>query len=147
MHFTDIGNFRHEWHLDDLPWDAVTAVNMGNEHPEGLDEKLMDAITSRALTPSIEAQPNAKAAAIAFLYLYMTLAHGCERCVHCDFERQMLPNNLYQAVIQLYRTFYFAHWRWPRLLRVVLYLRSHCDFTSPSTHFNPFSPPSYPSAS
>jgi hypothetical protein len=82
VHFTDIGNFHHEWNLDDLPWDAVATVHVGNEHPKGLDETLVDAITSRALTPIIEAQPKAKAAAIAFLYLYMILAHGGERYFH-----------------------------------------------------------------
>ena len=81
MHFTDIDNFSHEWDLSDLPWDAVTTVHVGNKHPEGLDEKLVDAITRRALTPTIDAQPKAKAAAIAFLYLYMILAHGSERYV------------------------------------------------------------------
>jgi hypothetical protein len=57
----------------------VTPVNIGSEHPEALDEKLVNAITSRALTPAIEALPNAKGAVIAFLYLYMTMAHGGER--------------------------------------------------------------------
>lgn len=79
MHLADIGDFRHEWTLDDLPWDAVTPVNIGSEHPEALDEKLVDAITSRALTPAIEALPKSKGAIIAFLYLYMTMAHGGER--------------------------------------------------------------------
>ena len=83
MHFTDIGDFSHEWNLNDLPWDAVTPVDMGNEHPENLDQKLFDAITGRALTHSIETQPKAKAASIAFLYLYMILAHGGERYVRC----------------------------------------------------------------
>jgi hypothetical protein len=84
--FTDIDNFSREWNLDDLPWDAVTPVDMGNEHPEGLDEKLVDAITNRALTPSMEGQPKAKAATIAFLYLYMILAHGGERYVPCTLN-------------------------------------------------------------
>jgi len=83
VRFADIDNFSHEWKLDDLPWDAVTPVNMGNEHPEGLDENLVNAISSRALPPSIEGQPKAKAAVVAFLYLYMILAHGDERYVHC----------------------------------------------------------------
>ena len=88
MHFTDIANFSHEWDLNGLPWDAVTAVDVGSEHPDGLDEKLVDAITSRAFTPAIEAQPKAKAAAIAFLYLYMILAHGGERYVHLPLNAE-----------------------------------------------------------
>lgn len=70
--------------MNDLPWDSVTAVDVGNEHPENLDEKLIDAITSRALSPALDTQPKARVAALAFLYLYMTLAHGGERYVHLD---------------------------------------------------------------
>lgn len=81
MHFTDINNYRREWNLNELPWDAVTSIGIGKEHPENIDEKLVDAITKHALDSSVEAEPRAKAAALAFLYVYMVLAHGGERYV------------------------------------------------------------------
>lgn len=79
MHFADIDNFYHEWDLEELPWDAVTPVAMGSKPSDNLDEKLVDAITRRGLGPNIDEHPKAKAAAIAFLYLYMIMAHGSER--------------------------------------------------------------------
>lgn len=82
MQFTDINNFHREWNLDELPWDVVTSVNIGHEHPENIDERLVNAIAKDALGPSVEAEPRAKAAAIAFLYVYMVLAHGGERYVY-----------------------------------------------------------------
>lgn len=84
VHFADIDNFYHEWNLSDLPWDAVTPVKLGGVHPDNLDEKLVNAITGKALGPVV--QPKAKAAAIAFLYLYMILAHGGERYVSFVFD-------------------------------------------------------------
>lgn len=65
--------------LDELPWDAVTSVNVGDLHPDVLDQRLVDAIAARALPPTMNDNPNAKPAAIAFLYLYMVMAHGGER--------------------------------------------------------------------
>jgi cystathionine beta-lyase/mevalonate kinase len=91
VHFTDINNFNCEWELDELPWDAVTAVDLGHEHPENIDEKLVDAITNRALSTSIETEPRAKAAAIAFLYVYMILAHGGEKPSFNFTARSTLP--------------------------------------------------------
>jgi hypothetical protein len=95
VRFTDLSNFYYEWNLADLPWDAVTPVVIGNEPTEILDEKLVEAITSRAFTPSIEAQPKAKAAAITFLYLYMILAHGDERFgIHSSYGNHQLTDSL-----------------------------------------------------
>lgn len=113
MHFTDINNFNCEWELDELPWDAVTAVDLGHEHPENIDEKLVDAITNRALGTSIETEPRAKAAAIAFLYVYMILAHGGEKYVLSwpiemrllialsDLRSILLPDLLYRSALVL----------------------------------------------
>jgi hypothetical protein len=78
--FTDIDNFYREWEVDDLPWDAVSPVPIGEEHPELLEQGLVDAIASRALDGSPSS--SAKNAAIAFLYMYMTLAHSGQRSVH-----------------------------------------------------------------
>ena len=81
LHFNDLGNFSHEWILDDLPWDAVTSVGVGDPHPDALDQRLVDAIQQRGLPSSIDQNSQAKAAAVAFLYLYMTMTHGGERYV------------------------------------------------------------------
>ena len=82
VHFIDLNNYYREWDLDQLPWDAVTPVGIGDEHPETLDEKLVEAISSRVLVDAVDAQSSTRPAATAFLYLYMTLAHGGERWVN-----------------------------------------------------------------
>jgi hypothetical protein len=79
LRFIDLGNFSHEWILDDLPWDAVTSVGVGDPHPDALDQPLVDAIQQRGLPHNIDQNAQAKAAAVAFLYLYMVMTHGGER--------------------------------------------------------------------
>ncbi|KIK47433.1 hypothetical protein CY34DRAFT_799396 [Suillus luteus UH-Slu-Lm8-n1] len=79
VHFIDIDGFTEEWGVDDLPWDAVTSVRVGDFHPDTLDQKLVDAITTRALSPEVIAKPSARQACIAFLYMYMIMAHGGKR--------------------------------------------------------------------
>lgn len=75
VHFVDLGDFRHEWDIDGLPWDAATPIPPGSNHPDTLDAQLMEAISSRALPPSLHDHPTARNAALTFLYLYMSLAH------------------------------------------------------------------------
>ncbi|TDL25608.1 cystathionine beta-lyase [Rickenella mellea] len=77
--FLDLGNFRHVWDIDKLPWNAVTSIKIGDEHPEILDPLLIDAISMRALPPSLDEHQKARGAAIAFLYLYMVSSHGSVR--------------------------------------------------------------------
>ncbi|KAI0050453.1 cystathionine beta-lyase [Auriscalpium vulgare] len=91
LRFSDLGDFYHEWVLDDLPWDAVTSVGVGDQHPEVLDQKLVDAIQKRALPAFLESNLSAKAAAITFLYLYMVMAHGTERPSFHFSVRSTLP--------------------------------------------------------
>ncbi|KAG1747094.1 Cys/Met metabolism PLP-dependent enzyme-domain-containing protein [Suillus paluster] len=74
VHYIDIDNFTQEWEVDDLPWDAVTPVRVGDAHPDSLDHKLVDAITTRALSPEVLANPSARQACVAFLYMYMIMA-------------------------------------------------------------------------
>lgn len=76
VHLLNIGNFYYEWDIDDLPWDAVTPVPPGSTHPDNLDQRLVDAISQRALPSPDQLPPKAHGAAMAFLYLYMTLVHG-----------------------------------------------------------------------
>lgn len=76
VHFSDLGDFRHEWDIDSLPWDAATPIPPGANHPETLDSKLIDAISTRALPESVHILPAARNAALTFLYLYMSLAHS-----------------------------------------------------------------------
>ena len=47
----------------------------GGTHPDKLDQRLLAAIGRRAL-PSPSKMPKSHSAAVAFLYLYMTLTHG-----------------------------------------------------------------------
>lgn len=79
VHFANINDFYHEWDLDSLPWDAVTPILPGDTHPEVLDQRLLDAIQERALPPAHQMLPKSHPAAVAFLYLYMTMSHGTYR--------------------------------------------------------------------
>lgn len=80
VHFTDIDNFYHEWDIDSLPWEAVTPIPTGEDHPDVLNQLLMDAIAAGPLG-SFDEEPKAKAAALAFLYMYLALGHS-KRYVH-----------------------------------------------------------------
>ncbi|GJE85526.1 cystathionine beta-lyase [Phanerochaete sordida] len=91
VHFTNIEDYRHEWDLDALPWDAVSPVPPGDDHPENLDQRLLQAIHERALPPAHKMPPKAHAAAVAFLYLYMTMTHGGERPSFTFTARSTLP--------------------------------------------------------
>ncbi|KAI0316729.1 cystathionine beta-lyase [Amylostereum chailletii] len=91
LRFADLGDFYHEWVLDDLPWDAATSVDVGDEHPDALDQKLVDALIAQSMPPEIVANPNAKAAAVAFLYLYMVTALGTHRPSFGFSVRSTLP--------------------------------------------------------
>jgi len=73
IHLQDIDNFRHEWDVDSLPWDAVTPIAPGDEHPEQLDERLVAALNKTALDVIGSEQKAAHGACLAFLYLYMIL--------------------------------------------------------------------------
>lgn len=74
----DLDQWSHTWDTDALPWDAVTPIQVGKDHPPLLDSRLIDAITSRALPESVDTLKynRAKSSAISFLYLYMSLRHS-----------------------------------------------------------------------
>ncbi|RDB26082.1 Cystathionine beta-lyase [Hypsizygus marmoreus] len=91
VHFDDIDNFYHEWDIDELPWDAVTPVPAGDEHPEDLDQKLISAITEGPLNGLIDSKKNAYAASLAFLYMYLVLADGERRPSFNFTARSTLP--------------------------------------------------------
>lgn len=74
VHLHDIGNFYYEWDVESLPWDASIPLSIGEVHPENLDSKLVDALTNGPLAQLTDDVSNAKAASLAFLYLYMSLA-------------------------------------------------------------------------
>ncbi|KAJ3553944.1 hypothetical protein NM688_g3359 [Phlebia brevispora] len=76
VYFRNIDDFYQEWDLDKLPWEAVTPVPPGQVHPDGLDQKLVDAINEKVLASDMSSK--ARGAALAFLYLYMMLTHGDE---------------------------------------------------------------------
>jgi len=70
-------NFHHEWDVDNLPWDAVTPPD--DEHPEELDQRLVDALNQRVLNEFTEEQKAMRGGSLAFLYLYMILAGNHNR--------------------------------------------------------------------
>jgi len=73
VHLVDIDNFYIEWDVDSLPWDAVTPVPPGDEHPETLDQRLIDALNETALSSIPAEKKPAHGACLSFLYLYMIL--------------------------------------------------------------------------
>ena len=79
MHFKDINDYKHEWDVDDLPWDAVNSIPKGEDHPDTLDMRVIEAIKARALPPESEMPPKTHAAAVAFLYIYMMMSVGGHR--------------------------------------------------------------------
>ena len=82
MRLNDLNNFYHEWEIDSLPWDSVTPLPAGGKHPAELDQALVESITAFLVAElGPEASP-ARAATLAFLYLYMHLAKGDRRYVH-----------------------------------------------------------------
>ncbi|KAI0925891.1 hypothetical protein AcV5_008499 [Taiwanofungus camphoratus] len=91
VHLADIGDYHHEWDLDDLPWDAVSPVHPGEEHPDLLDQTLVDAINTRALPPVDKMPLQSHTATLAFLYLYMMMAHGGVRPSFNFVARSTLP--------------------------------------------------------
>lgn len=91
VHFNDIEDFYHEWDLDTLPWDDVTPVPAGSEHPEVLDQKLIDAISAGPLKGIDANRKSAKAASLAFLYMYLILAKDGERLSFNFTVRSTLP--------------------------------------------------------
>ncbi|KAF7375185.1 Cystathionine beta-lyase [Mycena sanguinolenta] len=75
VHFTDIDNFYREWDINTLPWDAVIPLAAGEDHPDVLDQNLLDAISNGPLQ-SLGEQPKAKTASLAFLYMYLILGYS-----------------------------------------------------------------------
>lgn len=90
VHFPDLGDYRHEWKINELPWEAATHVPHGTEHPEILDPKLIEALSSRAVPDSSHTVPAARNAAITFLYLYMSLSPDARPALHFS-ARSTLP--------------------------------------------------------
>ncbi|CAL1716803.1 unnamed protein product [Somion occarium] len=76
VHLCNIGDLYYEWDVNDLPWDAAVPILPGGTHPDNLDQRLLNAIGRRALPTPDRLPPKSHSAAVAFLYLYMTLTHG-----------------------------------------------------------------------
>ena len=94
VHFADISNYKHEWDIEELPWDATVPIPKGSDHPDALDQRVIDAIKARAL-PS-DMPPKSQAAAVAFLYLYMMMTSGGDRSVHSHTNFRTIVPNLYR---------------------------------------------------
>ncbi|EIW84219.1 cystathionine beta-lyase [Coniophora puteana RWD-64-598 SS2] len=91
VHLMDIDEFRYEWDVNDLPWDACTPVRPDEMHGDGLDAGLLEAIGSRAVSPELNLPAKARQASIAFLYLYMSLAANRSRPCFNFTTRATLP--------------------------------------------------------
>ncbi|KAI9570532.1 Cys/Met metabolism PLP-dependent enzyme-domain-containing protein [Boletus coccyginus] len=71
VHFVDIdadnkeGGFRHEWDIDNLPWQAVPVASQASEVP--LDLEFLEEISRIGLPEALG--PHARQASLAFLYL------------------------------------------------------------------------------
>ena len=78
LNLPDLDQWSHTWNIDALPWDAVTPIQVGEDHPPLLDPRLIDAITLKALPESVDTPKynRAKSSAISFLYLYMSLRYA-----------------------------------------------------------------------
>ncbi|KAH9481650.1 Cystathionine beta-lyase [Psilocybe cubensis] len=87
----DIGNFTHEWDVQSLPWDAVTPIAPGDEHPEELDYRLVVALNEKALHFIGDENKAAHGACLAFLYLYMILNRNEEYPAFDFAARSTLP--------------------------------------------------------
>ncbi|KAF7332040.1 Cystathionine beta-lyase [Mycena kentingensis (nom. inval.)] len=73
VHFSDIDNFYHEWDIEALPWDAGTPLAAGEDHPDILDQPLVDAINAGPLADIPDASSHARVASLSFLYTYIQL--------------------------------------------------------------------------
>ncbi|KAH9945309.1 cystathionine beta-lyase [Epithele typhae] len=91
VHFSDISDYKAEWDVDSLPWDALVSIPKGDSHPDVLDQRLVDAINSRVLPADCDMPPKAHNAALAFLYLYMTMSYGEYRPTFHFICRSTLP--------------------------------------------------------
>jgi len=81
VHFHDIDNFYHEWDIDKLPWSSISSLAANEEHPEELDQHLIDVLQQGPLNEIGDNKPQARAAALAFLYMYAKLAGSHRYCV------------------------------------------------------------------
>lgn len=81
IHLQDLGDFHQEWDLESLPWNAVTPVQPGDEHPEELDLRLVAALNEGPLKGLGDAQKDVRGACTAFLYLYMNLSRSLDQYV------------------------------------------------------------------
>ncbi|KAJ6631005.1 cystathionine beta-lyase [Mycena sp. CBHHK59/15] len=90
VHFADIDNFYHEWDIESLPWEAVTPIATGEEHPDVLDQVLIDAINAGPLQDIGDEAKHAKTASLAFLYMYLMIS-GSKRSSFNFTARATLP--------------------------------------------------------
>ncbi|KAF8591137.1 cystathionine beta-l [Ramaria rubella] len=88
----DLDNFSHAWLIQDLPWDSVTHIRRGEVHGSTLDQTLMNAIISRAVPGNATVEnSSARAAVIAFIYLYMILSDDLTKPSYGFVARSVQP--------------------------------------------------------
>ena len=81
VHLQDLDHSYHEWNIDSLPWNSVSPVPPGQEHPEELDQRLISALNEGVIGGIDEQQKPVRRAVLAFLYLYMILSRHDDRLV------------------------------------------------------------------
>lgn len=135
VHFADIDNFYHEWDIDSLPWDAVTPLAAGEDHPEVLDQVLMDAICAGPLSGFGEDVKHAKTASLAFLYMYLMLSHGRRWADLVCFPAPWLT--AHQVIFQLHSARDASCRRRPWIIRVLFYVRGNGAAPREPRHYPP----------
>lgn len=78
IHLHDLDNFYHEWDIALLPWNAESSIPAG-EVSDTLNELLISSLNTGSLSHIPNISPAARTAALAFLYLYMTISTSDER--------------------------------------------------------------------
>ncbi|KJA26368.1 hypothetical protein HYPSUDRAFT_36678 [Hypholoma sublateritium FD-334 SS-4] len=91
IHLQDLDDFYYEWDVESLPWNAVTPIAPGEEHPEELDQRLVEALSEKALHEIKADQKAARGASLVFLYLYMILSKPQDYPTFSFTTRSSLP--------------------------------------------------------
>ncbi|KAL0574237.1 cystathionine beta-lyase [Marasmius crinis-equi] len=87
--FNDIADFYHEWDISSLPWGSVTPLPSGQDHPEDLDQALIDKLHEGPLKPLEHNRESVSS--LVLLYLYMKLSKPGDRPGFNFTARSTLP--------------------------------------------------------
>jgi hypothetical protein len=131
LRLPDLGSFYHEWAIDDLPWKAIPTLASPESLQETIDQSLVEAISDQALPSHVHSNPQAKAATVAFLYLYMTMGLNERRYACAICCKLALLTKASQSELNLDNSIQSSCWCWTRFIGGVLGM--HGDRSPPST--------------